>query len=180
MFPLRILNLRCVPYSVRTAVYTPCHPERCSVSILICRKCGATLGDKTDMPDAVESSQSRRWPLRLYVGQTMEPQLNFVPGNGLGMRRSLGYLLLTSPKAEKPPENLDLGFTSYTRPVVTKGPEQDYVFTGASTAQSGYLLARIRETRWSGGETVSSLSPSSTEMEMSSPYNQESCMSMLS
>ena len=44
--------------------------------------------------------------------------------------------------------NLDLGFTGYTRPVVAKGPRQDYVFYSASTAQSGLLLAH------SGGELI--------------------------
>jgi hypothetical protein len=45
-------------------------------------------------------------------------------------------------------KNLDLGFTGFYRPVVIKGPQQDYVFLSAYTEQNGMLLA------YSGSEVV--------------------------
>lgn len=107
-------------------------------------------GAKTDMPDAsrvVLSPDAGRYAYMLAKRGTATQLVRLETATGNATVSGLPVIDVT--KAGKTStENLDLGFTSYTRPVVTKGPEQDYVFYGASTAQSGYLLA------YSGNEVV--------------------------
>lgn len=108
-------------------------------------------GGDTEMPDASRvalSPDAGRYAYALTKSKAAKTQLvRMETATGNSEVSALPVVNATEGGATST-LNLDLGFTGYTRPIVAKGPEHEYVLYSASTAQSGLLLAH------SGGEAI--------------------------